>query len=143
MRAAGGAVAGDAEIRRFLVQRYGEFVLLRPRFSIANAAAWLVPFAIVVIGGVVLLARAGGGASPESPALSAEEEARLARLRDEASGPAAQGCGPSRRVLEKRLAEVPNLRAMAPRRTAVDIVAARDRRGLGATGNGICNYGVS
>src|SRR6202012_3643229 len=40
----------DAEIRGFLVRRYGEFVLLRPRFSPANAVAWLAPFAIVLAG---------------------------------------------------------------------------------------------
>jgi len=31
----------DAEVKDFLVERYGEFVLLKPEFSIANAALWL------------------------------------------------------------------------------------------------------
>ena len=82
VRAQVAAGRSDADIRRFLVQRYGEFVLLRPRFSLANAAAWLVPFAIVGIGGLVLLARAGGKPALDGEALSAEEEARLARLQD-------------------------------------------------------------
>lgn len=71
----------DARIRRFLVQRYGEFILLRPRFSIANAAAWLTPFAIVLGGlGALLLRRARPERGPEG--LTPEEEARLAKLRD-------------------------------------------------------------
>lgn len=72
----------DAQVRSFLVQRYGEFILLRPRFSLANAAAWLIPFVIVGAGGLVILWRARRPPpAPISP-LSAEEEARLAALRD-------------------------------------------------------------
>jgi cytochrome c-type biogenesis protein CcmH len=37
----------DAEIMRFLIDRYGEFVLLRPRFSTRNAFLWLSPFALL------------------------------------------------------------------------------------------------
>jgi len=44
----------EAEIKRFLTDRYGEFVLLTPRFSIGNLALWGVPF-LVVIAGVTLL----------------------------------------------------------------------------------------
>lgn len=45
----------DAEIRAFLVSRYGEFVLFRPAFSPGNAALWLTPFAVIA-GGVALFA---------------------------------------------------------------------------------------
>ncbi len=72
----------DAEVRRFLVQRYGEFILLRPRFSAANAVAWLAPFAIVLAGGAVLWLRARRPSPPADEPLTPEEEARLARLRD-------------------------------------------------------------
>jgi cytochrome c-type biogenesis protein CcmH len=36
-------VAGDTdeEVKQFLVDRFGEFVLLKPRFNAANAALWL------------------------------------------------------------------------------------------------------
>lgn len=47
----------DAEIKHFLTDRYGEFVLLRPSFSIGNAALWLGPFLVVALGVVLLLAR--------------------------------------------------------------------------------------
>jgi cytochrome c-type biogenesis protein CcmH len=72
----------DAQIRGFLTQRYGEFILLRPRFSAANAVAWLAPFAIVLTGAVVLLARVARPAPPGGDPLTPEEEGRLAQLRD-------------------------------------------------------------
>lgn len=44
----------EAEIKAFLTDRYGEFVLLTPRFSPGNLALWGVPF-LVVVAGVALL----------------------------------------------------------------------------------------
>lgn len=40
----------DAEVRSYLVQRYGEYVMLKPAFSLTNAALWVTPFAIVFLG---------------------------------------------------------------------------------------------
>lgn len=48
----------DAEIREYLVARYGEFVLFRPAFSAGNALLWLGPFLVVLGGGAALLLRA-------------------------------------------------------------------------------------
>jgi cytochrome c-type biogenesis protein CcmH len=77
----------DQEVLDFLVARYGEFVLLKPRFAWHNALLWLVPPGVLIGGGLVLLlaARRRGrqGASPagrEVEALSPAEEARLAGL---------------------------------------------------------------
>src|SRR6266511_2006364 len=49
----------DQQVINFLVARYGEFVLLRPRFSWHTALLWLGPAAVLLIGacGVLLLAR--------------------------------------------------------------------------------------
>src|SRR5438045_9388355 len=49
----------DQQVVDFLVTRYGEFVLLRPRFSWHTALLWFGPLAILVIGasGVLVLAR--------------------------------------------------------------------------------------
>jgi len=82
IRAQIAAGHSDDQVRAFLVQRYGEFILLRPRFSLANAAAWLTPFVIVGAGGVAILWRARRPPPPPGPPLTAEEEARLARLRE-------------------------------------------------------------
>ncbi len=74
----------DADIEAFLVKRYGEFVLLKPAFSAANALLWLTPFAIVAGGGLVLvLRRDGGGRATSEAPLDAAEEARLAALAPE------------------------------------------------------------
>ena len=70
----------DADIRTFLVQRYGEFVLLKPPFSPANAALWLTPFVIVGGGLAVLAVRSRKPRTPLEPPLDPAEEARLAAL---------------------------------------------------------------
>jgi cytochrome c-type biogenesis protein CcmH len=48
-------VAGksDEEIRNFMVARYGEFILFRPRYSLRNAWLWLTPIVLLVIGAIV------------------------------------------------------------------------------------------
>jgi cytochrome c-type biogenesis protein CcmH len=69
----------DAEIKRFLVARYGEFILLRPRFSGATLVLWLAPALLLVGAGGLLLVQ-GRRRRPAEPALSPEEEARLQAL---------------------------------------------------------------
>jgi cytochrome c-type biogenesis protein CcmH len=80
IRAQVAAGRTDAQIRRFLVSRYGQFVLLTPRLSLANAVLWAGPLLVVVLGGVALAAR-GRGQSPEPSPLSSQEEAALENLR--------------------------------------------------------------
>jgi cytochrome c-type biogenesis protein CcmH len=69
----------DAEIRRFMQARYGDFILLKPPFNPGNALLWLTPIAVLLIaGGVILLVRRR---NPDAEAdLNEDEEARLARL---------------------------------------------------------------
>ena len=69
----------DAQIRAYLVGRYGEFILLQPRWSIGNAALWLSPFLIVLVGGGLFLVRGRNRQAPGDD-LSAEEEARLKQI---------------------------------------------------------------
>jgi cytochrome c-type biogenesis protein CcmH len=74
-------VAGDsdAQVKQFLVERYGEFVLLKPRFSAANAALWLAGPAVFLAGlGVAAVYLRRRRPSP-APALTPEEEAALRR----------------------------------------------------------------
>ncbi|MBE7218132.1 MAG: cytochrome c-type biogenesis protein CcmH [Caulobacteraceae bacterium] len=79
VRAQVAAGRSDAEIRRFLVDRYGQFVLLKPRFDAGNALLWLGPFALVAAGlGGALLARRG---VRSAPGLTPGEAARLEALR--------------------------------------------------------------
>ncbi|MEQ8295252.1 MAG: cytochrome c-type biogenesis protein CcmH [Nitratireductor sp.] len=71
-------LAGDSdeEVIDFVVARYGEFVLLRPRFSLRNAALWATPVVLLALGGVFLLVN-GRARRPGPPPLSAEEQKKL------------------------------------------------------------------
>ena len=40
----------DEEIYKFLTDRYGEFILLKPLFKLNTLALWLLPFLFVLIG---------------------------------------------------------------------------------------------
>jgi cytochrome c-type biogenesis protein CcmH len=74
----------DAQVLDFLVARYGEFVLLKPRLSWHTVALWGLPPAVLLVGAVVILMdlrrRRGGLAVGEQADLTAAEEARLAEL---------------------------------------------------------------
>ena len=76
----------DQQVINFLVARYGEFVLLRPRFSWHTALLWLGPAAVLLIGacGVLLLVRRGRADSDRATAarekLTSAEAARLSEI---------------------------------------------------------------
>ena len=40
----------DEEIYKFLTDRYGDFILLKPSFKLDTLALWLLPFVFVLIG---------------------------------------------------------------------------------------------
>jgi cytochrome c-type biogenesis protein CcmH len=75
----------DRQVIDFLVARYGEFVLLKPRFSLHTAVLWLAPLAVLVIGafGLLLLARRRTDSAParaEGAKLTPAEEAKLSEI---------------------------------------------------------------
>ena len=76
----------DQQVINFLVARYGEFVLLRPRFSWHTALLWLAPAAVLLIGacGVLVLARryrtSSERATAEREKLTPTEAALLAEI---------------------------------------------------------------
>jgi len=47
----------DGEIKRFLTDRYGEFVLMTPAFSAGNLALWAGPFLVALLGAGLLAGR--------------------------------------------------------------------------------------
>lgn len=71
----------EDQIKTFLTERYGEFVLLRPSFSLGNLALWAVPF-LVVLTGVGLLVSRLRSRAPD-PELDERDAARLQALLDE------------------------------------------------------------
>ena len=72
----------DAQVIDFLVARYGEFVLLKPRMSLHTVLLWATPFAVLVIGGLAFFLAGRRRASEAVVALTPEEEARINALLD-------------------------------------------------------------
>ncbi|MEA2836899.1 MAG: cytochrome c-type biosis protein CcmH [Bradyrhizobium sp.] len=75
----------DAQVMDFLVARYGEFVLLKPRLKPHTLLLWLLPPVALAGGGLALWMhgrrRTKAAAEEKSPIkLTADEEAKLARL---------------------------------------------------------------
>jgi cytochrome c-type biogenesis protein CcmH len=76
----------DQQVLDFLVDRYGDFVLLKPPFETSTLALWLLTPILLVGGGLVLWgysrrrSKALKAAQDTPPRLSEEEEVRLAKL---------------------------------------------------------------
>ena len=73
----------DAQIIDFLVARYGEFVLLKPRLSWHTAALWGLPPALLLFGAVLAFmtwTRRNRAAASDDEKLSNIEEERLANI---------------------------------------------------------------
>ena len=69
----------DAEVLDFIVARYGQFVLLKPRFEPETLILWGTPFAVLLIAGAALfLRRKRSVVAPETP-LSDDEKRALER----------------------------------------------------------------
>lgn len=69
----------DSDIERFLVSRYGQFVLLAPKPSLGNAILWIGPLFVVFAGAAALIVRSRRPVEPKS--LTNQEEAELENLR--------------------------------------------------------------
>jgi cytochrome c-type biogenesis protein CcmH len=72
----------DPQVVDFLVARYGEFVLLKPRFEWHTAALWLTPAVALIAGAIAMvlaIRRRRTALTPAAP-LSPEEERRLAQM---------------------------------------------------------------
>ncbi|MFS8111518.1 cytochrome c-type biogenesis protein CcmH [Rhizobium jaguaris] len=68
----------DQQVLDYIVSRYGEFVLLKPRLSEKTMLLWGAPAALFVLGGLALVVYARRrAAKPTGTPLTAEEEARL------------------------------------------------------------------
>ena len=76
--------AGDSntQVVKFIVARYGDFVLLKPPFQLDTLLLWgLPPFALAAgLFGLVVMARRRRTLPLQPEALSAEERARVATL---------------------------------------------------------------
>jgi cytochrome c-type biogenesis protein CcmH len=67
----------DDQVVDFVVQRYGEYVLLKPVFRTGTLALWTAPFLILLLA-LLFAFRRNGAARPDT--LTAEEKAEVAAI---------------------------------------------------------------
>ncbi len=70
----------DSQVIDFLVSRYGEFVLLKPRFEWHTAALWLLPPVILLAGGIAVLLSTRRRPAVSDPALTEAERLKLSEI---------------------------------------------------------------
>jgi len=70
----------DREVVGYVVSRYGEFVLLKPRFSLNTLLLWVVPVIVLGTGLAYLLINAGRSRTLRAEALSDQEQADLEKV---------------------------------------------------------------
>jgi cytochrome c-type biogenesis protein CcmH len=69
----------DTQVLDYVVERYGQFVLLKPRFEAETLILWGTPFAVLVIAGAaMILRRKRRDVAPETH-LSEDEKRALER----------------------------------------------------------------
>lgn len=84
----------DDDIRRYLADRYGDFVLFKPPFKAATLVLWAGPFLLLSVGAVVMVIffrKRAGLAIQAQAGLSADERRRVAEA---LRGPAQDGTRP-------------------------------------------------
>ena len=70
----------STEVKDFMVQRYGEFVLYRPRLKFSTLVLWFAPFLLLLFGIVLVVRIARSRSRDLNPELSDEEKAQLKDL---------------------------------------------------------------
>lgn len=74
----------DQQVKKFVVDRYGDYVLLNPPFKASTLVLWVGPFALFAVGLVAVWAfyrRRGGTGAPAQPTpLTDAEKRRLDAL---------------------------------------------------------------
>ena len=80
----------DSQVVDYMVARYGEFVLLKPRMSWHTAILWAAPLAILIVGlfgiGFSVLRRSRGPGLPEVAALTESERRKLDAIESQLDG---------------------------------------------------------
>ena len=73
--------SSDQEILQHMLDRYGDFVLYRPRFTLETLALWLGPLVLVLIGlGIWWRLSRADGAKAVAPSLSEDEQKILDKV---------------------------------------------------------------
>lgn len=75
----------NADIRQYLVARYGDFVLYDPPIKPSTYLLWAAPFVLLLLGFVALLHTLRQRQRQKEPEFSADDERRLKQLLGDAS----------------------------------------------------------
>jgi len=67
----------DSQVLDYIVSRYGEFVLLKPRLNLRNALLWGAPILLLLCGGAFMIRAARARRGNENAILTAEEKDKL------------------------------------------------------------------
>ncbi|WP_294134869.1 cytochrome c-type biogenesis protein [Pseudohongiella sp.] len=73
----------DQEIEAFMLARYGDFILYRPRLTMQTLLLWFGPLLFLLIGiwvAFTIMRRSGTESPGSGESLNADEEARLKKL---------------------------------------------------------------
>lgn len=71
------------EVVDYMVARYGNFILYDPPLMASTLILWVGPFAVILIGALVVVRRSRRGPPGNNTDLSEAEQSRLKRLLDE------------------------------------------------------------
>lgn len=77
--------AGDSDVQviNYLVQRFGEFILLRPRFNSQTLLLWIAPFATLLLGALgifIVMRRQRAELRSAEPPLTTDELEEVRQL---------------------------------------------------------------
>lgn len=73
----------DSQAIDYLVSRYGEFVLLRPRLSVQTVLLWGTPVLVLLLGGALIFMARNRRGQAETAPLTGEERAALQKVLDD------------------------------------------------------------
>ncbi len=71
----------DAQVMDHIVSRYGEYVLLRPRFNSSTWILWSAPFVVLLLGAAALFRRRNSAVNAGEQPLNDDEKVALKRLK--------------------------------------------------------------
>jgi cytochrome c-type biogenesis protein CcmH len=72
----------DEDIRSYMVERYGEFILYKPAFSASNAVLWGGPFVLLVLVFVMVVKSLRRRQQTTEPITQATDVLRAAKLEE-------------------------------------------------------------
>ena len=69
----------EAEVKTYMTDRFGDFVLYNPPFKATTVVLWAGPFAVLLLAGFLLIRRLRRSSMAAAPALLSDEDRDRAR----------------------------------------------------------------